>query len=689
MMKETLFDIFINGINPERADETDKIRKDASNVLQLSLEDLDELLAHANGTRIRRNVTEEEAKNYQQALTKVGLICLYRPAAKCEPNSNPLSIETANEISCPHCDLKISANTEGNLPEKCERCGIVIAAYLEQKADDDEREAIKAKVLAAQELANKAKIKKLQDDIEKQRKLDLEADVLRELGAGKAKNPLNVKLLAVGGGLVIATMGASYFLTQPTAPPASAVVATTPAATKTSAPATAQDAMQKTHDQAAQVLNGFGLDPDAFANAGGSGGDNSASVSTPQANPQEAFASSPMKIEPMTESELFAVLNDGTTWDYFLAQNSKALLERQLPENSVKLNKYIVANDVYIDAMGELLNTAQKTNKTKLVSDYIAIIETRLTPLSTEEKAIYFAQAGRYLALENGSNQLLAQAENLLPSLPKVESQLNVILKLAVAYSKSGNVASGGNYFNKIPDLMAAITDLDMQVQLRTAVAKAYRDVNNLPAAKQWLVSIEPLMKQIKLETLSGVIASYAACDQWQSALNMLAQVEAKDRSDAWLYQAIGATLKAGFILNAIELNKNFHSPSYRALANILIATYSNAAASELLADSEKLLDKLSPFEKTMVASQLVEYYGKIKNTAKTDAFLKISQDSLASFPISEKRDVLVDAVIEHYVHGFQIKAANKLLIAIKSTATKMRLNTEINQLTDVAGLLK
>ena len=169
----------------------------------------------------------------------------------------------------------------------------------------------------------------------------------------------------------------------------------------------------------------------------------------------------------------------------------------------------------------------------------------------------------------------------------------------------------------------------------------------------------------------------------------MLAQIDVKDRYDAWLYQAISASLKAGFISDALELNKNFHSSSYKALSNILIATYLSATASELLADSEKLLNELSPFEKIIVASQLVDYYGKVKNIEKIDAFLKISQDTLASFPISDKRDVLVDAVIEHYVHGFQIKAANKLLITIKTTATKMRLNTEINQLADVAGLLK
>ncbi len=724
------FDIFIKGINPERIEEADSIRVNAAKALQISVSKLDELLAQPS-VCIRRDANENEAINYQRTLSKLGLVSLYSPIQRrTHLELIPIAEEIVEtSVICPYCQHEIPIGEDSLEPEKCPECSITITKFLELQRQNEERDAIKAKLLASQTTLQIQAVKKQEEEAEKQRKLDLEKEVLEELQGDRVikKTPLNVKLLAIGGGLIVAVAGASYFLTElqpPSAAPkstaqtpslttgsetssaGSSVQLATPkgGASKAAAPMNSQQAMQKTHDQAAQVLQGFGLNPDAFANASNSGGETmptseemlleTTTSSTPEnATPPASEMITPAVVtpSPLNSQELFAVLNNDITWDSFLAQNSKILLDRQLPENAAKLSKFIVADDVYVDSLGALLRAAQQAKQTKWVDDYLAALETRLMPLPPEEQALYFAQAGGYLTLENGSNRLLVRAENLLASLPKPELQLGVVLKLAVVYSKTGNIAIANSYFNKINALLVPITDADAQVTLRASVARAYQEINNAPVAAQWLNSTSSQLKQLKSETLSALITSYAQCNQWQSVLSVLTQVDAKEHYDLWLYQAISESLKAGFVPNALELQKSLHAPVYKALVNIEIAEYSPTMAQEFIANTTQILNEstLTAAEKAIIAGHLVSYYGKLKNTEKTEAFITVTQDMLASLPISDEKDALIRTLVAQFAHGFQTQAAGNLLTAIQSSTLKTRLNVELNQLADVRGLLK
>lgn len=711
------FDIFIKGINPERADETDTIRVNSAKALQISLEKLDELLAQPNGVCIRRNAQEQEAINYQRALSKLGLICLYSPT-KVLTNLELEPIEeetTAESITCPNCghEMKVEEDIE---PEKCTECGVEIQKFLAQKRKEEEREAMKAKLLASQTILKAQEEKKQQEEAEKQRKAELEKDVLQELGVDVIeKKPLNMKLLTIGGGLVAATVIGSYFFTASNNPPPKSMRMETPVANSTetgnvqlAAPLDSQQAMQKTHDQAAQVLNGFGLNPDAFANGGANSNaaplsvvDNVLTASQPatatntsnsQNNAVPVAKNSPApQVETVATTknlpELFAVLQNDIMWDKFLAQNSKILLERQLPENALQLSKFIISPEIYVSAIGELLRSAVQSKQTQLIENYLIALDTRFAKLPVQQQAIYFASAAVYLPLENGTNRLFVKAENLLSSLPKPELQFPAVLKLAVIYSKLGNITNANTYFNKINVLLTPITDLDLQAQLRADVATAYQDVNNTPVATQWLSSVEPLLKQLKPETVSSLVVSYAKCNQWQNALNVLSQLDSSKRDEV-IYQAIQVSLKAGFVTSALELQKSLQSPVYQALSNLLLVEYA-PSPTKFLTSAEQELNNLSPTEKILVASQLVDYYGRLKNTAQVEKFLTISQEALVNLPASNEKDALLDAVIKHYAHGFQTKTASNLLTAIQATPLKMRLNIEINELAGVSTLLK
>lgn len=723
----TTFDIFIKGINPERANESDEIRVNAAKALQISVEKLDELLAHPNKIRIRSNALEQEAIDYQRALSKLGLICLYSPTKvlanlELEPLEEDFIV---NSVICPNCEYEMAVEAEIE-PEKCIECGIDIQKFLEQKRQQEEREAMKAKLLASQSILKAQEEKKLQEETEKQRKAELEKEVLQELGVSvEPKKNLNLKRLAISSSLIVAVAGIGYFLTKANTPeqastqmqPVTAVgeeanLTQDNAISNTSqivdgslqpdSPLDAQQAMQKTHDQAAQVLNAFGLNADAFANNATTVSSNSqtnAAAGSQEKTILQNAATTPAivnhssvqkseKIVIQTDfPELFAILKNDSTWDRFLAQNSKVLLENKKFEEALQLNKFIISNDVYIAALGELLRETQKSKQTEQIENCLAALNTRLEKLPSEIQVIYFASAAVHLPLENGTNSLFAKAENLLISLPKPELQLPAILKLAIAYFKAGNVANANNHFNKINALLISITDLDLQAKLRADVALAYQEIGDRTVSTQWLNSIEPLLKQLKPETISSITISYAKCNEWQKALNTLSLVNVTKR-DSTLYRAIQTSLEVGLLNNGIELQKSLQSPLYNVLSNVLIAGYSPQSAS-FLNIAEQDLTKFGATEKILVTSQLVDYYGRLKNVAKTEEFLKISQDALANLPASNEKDALLEAVIEHYVHGFQFKVASNLLVTIQSTPLKMRLNIEINELTNVGTLLK
>ncbi|MDD5227635.1 MAG: hypothetical protein PHD53_02425, partial [Methylococcales bacterium] len=363
------FDIFIKGINPERLDEVDSIRINVAKALQISVSKVDELLAQPS-VCIRRDANEEEAKNYQRTLSKLGLVSLYSPIRrKTNLELIPMAEEIAETVSvCPNCQHEMPIGEDDVAPEKCVECGITIANFLELQRQNKEREAIRAKFLASQTIIQNQTLKKQQEEAEKQRKLELEKEVLEELhGDGAIKKPLNIKLLSMGGGLCVVIASASYFLTQSNSTPPISTVSTPSLATgseakpsadstvqlaipkgnasKVAAPMDAQQAMQKTHDQAAQFLKGFGLNPDAFANTGGSIGGGEAipptieemlpNAATPvsnntAANPATTSAAaietptesitpkvttpSSITLPPLNSQEIFTALNNDITW---------------------------------------------------------------------------------------------------------------------------------------------------------------------------------------------------------------------------------------------------------------------------------------------------------------------------------------------------------------------------------------
>lgn len=726
------FDIFVKGINPDRIEESEQIKKQLADAFQISLADVDELLALPNGACIRRELTEEQAIEYQRALTKLGLVVLYLPAKKqaileLEPIEEEL---IATSVSCPNCDNTMLIEEDTISPEKCDSCGIDIAKFLAQKDAQAEREAIKAKLLASQNIQKTLEEKRQQEETQRQRKAELEKQVLEEMGIQvREKKPINKKLLAAGVSSIGLAIGASYLFSSSTPQIAMQTVNATPVlaseneanpstqqtleTSSANAPLNAQQSMQKTHDQAAQVLNGFGLDPDAFANAGANSSSPSVAVnSQPNAAIQNTIPTANTAAAPVTKQSATTALAQNTTqqkqivqqtdlinaellqvtiendvtWDKFLAQNTKTLFERKLPEKGLQLMQFIVAHDVYVGVIGEQIAIALKEKQMQSVESYLSVLETRLIRLPSNEQAVYFAQASVYLPLENGTNRLLTKAENLLGSLHTPELQLKAVLKIAEAYSKLGNIASANDYFSKINSLIAAVTDVNTQAQFRMQVAMSYCEINNVTVAKHWFDSVEPLVSKLTLKTRSDLAKAYAKCNQWQLIPPLFSSAQEQETA---LYQALTVLLKAGFVTSAIELHKVLHTPIYQALADILIADYSPTIAESLVDTALQMAKIQQPFEQILVLAQAIEHFGRLKNKEQTEKLLIKNKELLVNLPASEEKDALLKVIALHYSHGLQNEHAGFLLTSIQNSQLKTSLNVEISQLAKVRELLK
>ena len=294
----TTFDIFIKGINPNRLDEADDIKALAREYLQLDEKQFDTLLNSSGANCFRRGVSETDAKDYQSNLSKMGVVCIYKPGAELSSLS---LVAIENEFSadglftCPNCSHEETLEGDQAPPEKCKKCGITIEKFREMQKLKAEKDEIKSTLLRAQQSKNFFANKQRQEEMEEKRQEALKKEVLAEIQGGRNKKPSQIMTIAASAAALIVVGGLAYAISsaipsssevKPVAASADTGVkaaadkgASTTASTTASAatggsgasssqpkpPISAQQSMKDGHDKANKVLNAVGLDADAMA----------------------------------------------------------------------------------------------------------------------------------------------------------------------------------------------------------------------------------------------------------------------------------------------------------------------------------------------------------------------------------------------------------------------------------------
>ncbi|HEY8037095.1 MAG TPA: hypothetical protein VIF37_16055 [Methylobacter sp.] len=707
------YDVFIKGIRPERVDETEQIKKKASQVFKIEEEQLEALWSTPSGLCVRRSITGEEAEQVQITLSKAGLICLYRPGGS---GLNISLVEksegkalTKRDFTCPYCEIKITLDKGDPDPVKCPECSGIIAKYAEIK----ERKEIRDKLLNSKIAIEKREIQASKEEAEKKRKKEIEEEISQEI-FGK-KRELNKTLLTAGGAAILIVLGASYYLGSNEGSNVVANTATslapsgehageqvdssgTPSGEHTGEQANpsgehtdAQMALQDTHDKANKVLGAFGLDADNLGkNAGGataSPGTTKLVSMSPSAVPSDT--KKPAQPEENNTPPTVTLLHDGENnqeWDLFLDQHITHLIESNGLANAYKLAQYLIDTESYINTMGLLLAHAQQSNQEKLINDITAAIEGRINSLPVSNQAEYLAQAGLYQLRITKKNDLLMRSEAVWKQIQNPDAQLKSALKIAVYNLKAGNIETANNYFKLADGLLAKNESSDQQVSARAAIGRAYYDVNDSGNATKWLASAEQLSPGVSTATLKELIESFAHTNSL-SATTL--QNIAKEKQGELLYRAVQASLKNNTIDNAVAINKDIQDATYKALATDLIASYDTNIASNSLDVAEKLLQTINlPTDKAIVASRLSRHYARMGNTQKATELIKVVEQQFSSISASSVKDDVLALIIKNFAQALQFDTASNLTIFIQAGTVKSSVNNDINQLMEIGKLL-
>lgn len=206
------FDVYINGIQPDRAAEIQQIIEEMSKRLRINNQQAEKILNTPN-TRISQSVSQEQAEKFQQTLQKIGVICLYRPSA----NTGGLSleeIETKDDDvlrTCPNCDTAFPGNPD-TPPDKCENCGVYIEKFLNNREDKEEKEEIRQQLLKKQSIRDTREQQIKDEQGEEIRKKVLEQAVLDEKEDPETKKKPNQTYILIGGSVLIVLLLVISFL---------------------------------------------------------------------------------------------------------------------------------------------------------------------------------------------------------------------------------------------------------------------------------------------------------------------------------------------------------------------------------------------------------------------------------------------------------------------------------------------
>lgn len=183
-MTDRLFDVICFG-SDQQGEQRETAKKALSVILKVDPEQADALLSRGLIT-LRREIAEPDAKALVATLGKIGLCCNYKPAA---PSLQTLEIVPVEEesgqpqtIECPECGTKSHFRRAGETPpEICPSCGLVFAKYERIMQEKAERDAIRRKLLQAQQLREAELRAEVEHQAEMDRRQKLEEEIRNQL----------------------------------------------------------------------------------------------------------------------------------------------------------------------------------------------------------------------------------------------------------------------------------------------------------------------------------------------------------------------------------------------------------------------------------------------------------------------------------------------------------------------------
>ncbi len=733
------FDVFVKGIQPNKTAETPKIIEELSKVLKTNAQKAEKILSTPN-TRISRSVSKKQAEVLQLTLSKIGVICLYKPSS----GGRSLSlepIEKRNEKAldaCPSCHHEF-ADKLSVPPEKCESCGVYIEKFIRIAEEDGEKEKIREKIREKESMRTSREQNVKDEATEDLRKKILEQAILNENSQqDKNKSKKNQKYVLIAAPFILAAVGyASYNLLGqkdntgievaevdevstskimpveetfeegemlavgiPETSEEEVVSATTfsenddlvteiPLSSSSNVALQSGQGVaepQQSHAQASKVLDSFGLDANAFNQSGSSSINGS----------QQALQNMPLQVGQMSGAfDLETKISHKNVSDS-AKKNSNGVLTSFLSDFGADKHErerfltqkieYLIINNQFDSAMQSIQHLSEMENFITL-SEKLAKkskqsnlnIETKIQSAPQNMQAQYLSRWALHQNNKESAGALFNKAEKSWKTIQDPHKQLLSALKIAVSYFKAGSSSSANRYFGKIKTLLAVINTVENQISARVAISRAFSEVGQQKIALNWLKSTEKFINKANLSNLHELVERYAFLNQKRKVSSIVAQITSSSHKDGLTYKAISAFLKSGQNENANVLVESMEDPINKALGYVLLANYLKHDSSHLKS-AEGLLGQSvnGAIGKTIVSSRIAQQYARQNNASKANELFQVTDDFIKKIPLSVERDEALEIIIKNYAFPLNKKPVKILLSYIESSETKNRINETI-----------
>lgn len=242
----------------------DEVRRKLSQTLSVDLDKVDSWYAADSPTVILKDVTDDVAERYMRAIIKCGAQCEVQ-AAQADGEGGlslvPKRFRTTDVFTCPSCQHQEEIPL-GDKLETCPSCGLVMAKWEERKAQEEEKDKIRRRLMRQQRLAEdrESDLERKREELERLQRL--EAEIMAELGIKPPsalmqafqRHPVSITfagLVVVIGATVIGMQQINNYLMQQQA----AAVAAAPASAEVQAMApTVSSAIQLQQTGAQQAM---------------------------------------------------------------------------------------------------------------------------------------------------------------------------------------------------------------------------------------------------------------------------------------------------------------------------------------------------------------------------------------------------------------------------------------------------
>ncbi len=744
------FDVFINGIQLDHIANKKQVNQKASDCLKIPIQLFEKLLNSPN-TRIRQSIPELKARQYKKILSRIGVICFYKPVTE-KVISIKHSVELStkdikNTFTCPNCNHQLTQPDDGTSPNECEKCGIFIDLYLAHKTtESDKKETQPFIVQIPNEQSTeieKNQIKKT----DKQQSLSLQKDDLKKQPIQKDKKLKKRPLISSRSALALLALAcisyAFFNRSDKSLPRTAEMIANGTVQTKdhtiyaTSSQTNDPELLEQNIKPTTHLTQNNSESPQyTLAISDEKKMVSAISPNLAQYGTNQSFSSNSKTSQPIRKAQnksrdAIEKINQQTGHIQNPFELNKSLQRQNksskantsskgmiIPVSNI-LSHFAVDNqewdnfltqkidDSIIDGnlnrsfrliscltepekhISSLAKLLITSREEKLKKELLLKMEDKIKLSPIEIQPQLLSQVGRYQIDLKLKKDLYERAEKSLNALSDPKKRLNSALRIATSYYKDGNIKSTNHHLMKISALLPKINanNADSQITSRVAISRVYKDTGNIKYALQWIKDSENLINLASESAIEDLVEGYAYLDQYSSVMRLIKKAPLNKQSEL-LHRAARVYLTSKQIETAIQLNRLIQGATYKALSYILIATYSPENKSySILAESVLNTEINSPFEKAIISSRLAQLYARQYNIYKTEKQLQLTKQYINAIPSSPKKDELLYIVATNYARSLMFKPATAFVSTIQSPGVKMQFNKEYDYLSKLNSL--